>query len=83
MINFQPYRSSDFIKTSMLMFAISVTLFLGACDNAQKVTDESTLGSNDAAIANDDKIERNSMEAVAEAKAEQSDDQVVIIEAEK
>lgn len=65
------------------MFTISVTLFLGACDNAQKVTDESTLGSNDAAIANDDKIERNSMEAVAEAKAEQSDDQVVIIEAEK
>lgn len=65
------------------MFAISVTLFLGACNNAQEVTDESTLGSNDAAIANDDKIERNSMEDVAEAKAEQSDDQVVIIEAEK
>lgn len=65
------------------MFAISVTLFLGACNNAQEITDESTLGSNDAAIANDDKIERNSMEDVAEAKAEQSDDQVVIIEAEK
>lgn len=65
------------------MLAISTTLFLGACDNAQEVTNESTLGSNDAAIANDDKIERNSMEDGAEAKAEQSDDQVVTIEAEK
>ena len=65
------------------MLAISCTLLLAACNNAQEVTDESTLGNNNAAQTNDDKIERNSMDDVAEAKAEPGDDQVVIVEAEK
>ena len=83
MLSSRQYRSYNFIKIPLALLAMSATLFLGACNNAQEVTDESTLGSNDAAIANDDKIERNSMENVAEAKAEATDDQIAIVEAEK
>lgn len=65
------------------MLVIGCTLLLGACNNAQEITDESTLGSDNATQTNDDKMELNSMGDVAEAKAEQRDDQVVIVEAEK
>lgn len=75
------YRSTTFIKLSLATLAISCSMFLSACNNAQEVTDESTLGSNDAALTDDDKIERNSMDDVAEAKAE--DDQIAIAEADK
>lgn len=65
------------------MLVIGCTLLLGACNNAQEITDKSTLGSDNAAQTNDDKMELNSMGDVAEAKAEQRDDRVVIVEAEK
>ncbi len=83
MLSYRQYRSYNFIKIPLALLAMSATLFLSACNNAQEVTDESTLGSNDAAIANDDKIKRNSMDDVAEAKAEATDDQIAIVEAEK
>lgn len=86
MINSRPYCSPSFtkvIKTPLVILVIGCTLLLGACNNAQEITDESTLGSNNAAQTNEDKMERNSIDDVAEAKAEQRDDQVVIVEAEK
>lgn len=75
------YRLRSFSKLSLATLAIGCLVLLSACNNAKEVTDESTLGSNNAAQTNPDKIERNSMDNVAEARAE--DDQIAIAEADK
>ena len=79
MIGSLQYRSHTFIRLLIAIFTISCVIFLSACNNAEEVTDESTLGSNDAAVPNDDKIERNSMDDVADTRtdSESSDNQDV------
>lgn len=64
MIIFPQLQSYAIVKLMLvIILAIICLTVLSAC-NAQEVTDESTLGSNNAAQTNPDKISRNSMEDV-------------------
>lgn len=81
MINSSPSRSTSLLKLSIAMLTLSCTIFLSACNKTPDADEVSTIGTNKAAETNPDKIERNSMNDVAEAKAE--DDQVAIAEADK
>ena len=81
MINFVQSRSFSLTKIMTLSLTIGCLTLVSACNKAEDISDESTLGNNNAAQTNPDKIERNSMDDVAEAKAE--DDQIAIVEADK
>ena len=65
MIIISPLKTYAVIKSLLLlMLAISCSTLLSGCNN-QEISDESTLGSNNAAQTNPAKIERNSMDDVA------------------
>lgn len=59
-------KSHTIFRLLVVMLAISCLTFLSAC-SSKEVTDESTIGSNNAAQTNPNKIERNSMDDVDNA----------------
>ena len=74
MIIFSQRLSYAFTRIMTIILAISCLTILSACDS-KEVTDESTLGNNNAAQTNPDKIERNSMDNVANAGTEERGEQ--------
>lgn len=80
MLSSLSYRSNAFIKLLVASLAISSIMLLSACNKKPDADEVSTIGTNKAAQTDPDKIERNSMDDVAEAKA---DDQIAIAEADK
>ena len=63
-------------KTLVLSLAISSLMLLNAC-GGQEISDESTLGSNNAAQTNPDKIERNSMDDQTQIKKNLDDNTAI------
>ncbi len=72
MIIFPQSQSYTTIRMLILIVAVSGLTLLSACSN-QEISDESTLGSNNAAQTNPDKIERNSMDDVANVNEKTAD----------
>ncbi len=72
MIVFSQSQSRIIVRMPIIIVAISCLTLLSAC-SGQEISDESTLGSNNAAQTNPDKIERNSMDDVANTSAESKD----------
>ena len=72
MIVFPQNQSRIIVKIPIIIVAVSCLTLLNACSN-QEISDESTLGSNNAAQTNPDKIERNSMDDVANVNEKTTD----------